>query len=137
MPYALLADVTVLVHLGFVAFVAVGGFLAWRYPVVLIAHVPSVVWALGILVVGWPCPLTDVEQRLRLWAGSDGYSGAFMDRYVTGVLYPEHHAPAARALVAAAVLVSYAGLGLRRRRIAHGSNGRTGSGRQRDPAARP
>jgi hypothetical protein len=113
MPYTLLADVTVFVHLGFVAFVAVGGFLAWRYPLVLLAHVPAAGWALGIVAVGWPCPLTDVEQRLRLSAGAGEYSGAFMDRYVTGVLYPEQHVHVAQALVAAAVLASYAGLALR------------------------
>ena len=88
MPYTLLADLTVLIHLGFVAFVAAGGFLAWRYPTVLIAHVPAVAWALGIVAVGWPCPLTDLEQGLRLRAGTGGYSGPFMDRYVTGLLYP-------------------------------------------------
>jgi hypothetical protein len=115
MLYTLLADVTVTVHLGFVAFVAVGGFLAWRHPVVLIAHVPAAGWALGIVVVGWPCPLTDVEQRLRLAAGTAGYSGAFLDRYVTGVLYPERYAHGAQAVVAAAVLASYAGLALHRR----------------------
>ena len=118
MPYTLLADLTVLVHLGFVAFVAGGGFLAWRYPAVVIAHLPATVWALGIVAVGWPCPLTDVENWLRLRAGSGPYSGAFMDRYVTGVLYPEQFVHVARALVAAAVLASYAGLVLRRRRIA-------------------
>ena len=116
MPYTLLADLTVLVHLGFVAFVAAGGFLAWRYPMILIAHLPAAAWALGIVSVGWPCPLTAVEKRLRLWAGGSGYSGAFMDRYVTGVLYPEHHAHVAQALVAVAVLASYAGLGLPLRR---------------------
>ena len=115
MPYTLLADLTALMHLGFVAFVAVGGFLAWRYPVVVIAHVPSVMWALGIVAVGWRCPLTDLEQRLRLEAGTGGYSGAFLDRYVTGVLYPERYVQVAQALVAAAVLASYAGLRLRHR----------------------
>jgi len=80
--------------------------------------VPATVWALGIVAVGWPCPLTDVENWLRLRAGSGGYSGAFMDRYVTGLLYPEQYVHVARALVAAAVLASYAALGLRRRRIA-------------------
>ena len=114
MPYTLLADVTVLIHLGFLAFVALGGFLAWRYPAVLFAHVPAAAWALGIVAVGWPCPLTDVEKRLRQRAGTGGYSGAFMDRYVMGVLYPEQHTYLAQALVAAAVLASYAGLVLRR-----------------------
>jgi len=116
MPYAFLADVTMVVHLGFVAFVAVGGFLTWRYPVVLLAHLPALGWALGIVVVGWPCPLTTIEQRLRLGAGTDGYSGPFLDRYVTGVLYPDQYADLARALVAGVVLASYAGLALCGRR---------------------
>ena len=116
MPYSLLADVTVLVHLGFVAFVAVGGLLAWRYPVILIAHLPAAGWALGIVAVGWPCPLTEVEKQLRLSAGTGGYSGAFIDRYVTGVLYPEQHVHVAQALLAAAVATSYAGLVMRQRR---------------------
>ena len=117
MPYPVLADVTMIVHLGFVAFVAAGGFLAWRFPMVLIAHVPAVGWALGIVAVGWPCPLTGLENRLRRSAGTGDYSGAFMDRYVTGVLYPEDHAQLARALVAIAVLASYAGLGWRQRHV--------------------
>jgi len=65
MPYTFLADMTVLLHLGFVAFVATGGFLAWRYPVTLVAHLPAGAWALGIVVIGWPCPLTVMDQRLR------------------------------------------------------------------------
>lgn len=116
MAYALLADLTVLVHLGFVAFVAVGGFLTWRHPGALKAHVPAIMWALGIVTVGWSCPLTVLEKQLRLWAGAGGYPGAFLDRYVTGVLYPERYAYVAQALVAAAVLASYAGLWQRRRR---------------------
>lgn len=115
MPYTFLANLTVLVHLAFVAFVAVGGFLAWRHPVMLLAHVPAAAWALGIVVVGWSCPLTELENQLRIWAGSGAYSGPFLDRFVTGVLYPERYANVAQALVAGAVLISYVGLALRRR----------------------
>ena len=117
MPYSALADATVVIHLGFVAFVAGGGFIAWRHPAVLLAHVPAVLWAVGIVAVGWSCPLTFVENWLRLQAGTGGYSGAFIDRYVTGVLYPERHAQLARALVAAALLASYAVLVMRARRM--------------------
>lgn len=116
MPYALLADLTVLVHLGFVAFVTAGGFLAWHRPTVLAAHVPAILWAAGITAIGWPCPLTRLENALRQQAGADGYTGAFLDRYVNGVLYPERYAGVAQALVAVTVLTSYAGLALRLQR---------------------
>jgi hypothetical protein len=56
MPYGLLAGLTVAAHLGFVAFVPLGGFLALRHPRVLLAHVPAVGWAAGIVLIGWPCP---------------------------------------------------------------------------------
>lgn len=115
MLYKLLADLTVVVHLGFIGFVAVGGFFASRYPVVLFAHVPAVIWALGIVTVGWPCPLTGLENWLRQRAGGDPYDTGFVDRYLTGVLYPEQYERAAQALVGAAVVASYVTLVLRRR----------------------
>lgn len=116
MAYTFLADLTVLVHLGFVVFVAVGGFVAWRRPRVLRAHLPAVGWALGIVTIGWPCPLTLAEKQLRSWGGVGGYPGAFLDRYVTGVLYPARYAQVAQAMVAVAILTSYAGLWLSQRR---------------------
>jgi hypothetical protein len=32
MPYRILADTVVIVHFGFIVFVAAGGLLAWRWP---------------------------------------------------------------------------------------------------------
>lgn len=113
MPYAFLADAVVVVHLGFVVFVAVGGFIACRYPQVLVAHVPSVGWALGIITVGWPCPLTGVENDLRQRAGWQAYEGGFIDRYLTGVIYPARYERFVQALVAAGILAAYVGLGSR------------------------
>lgn len=122
MPYAVLADAVVAIHLGFVVFVAVGGFIAWRHPLVLVAHVPAVAWALGIVTIGWPCPLTRVENRLRERAGADAYEGAFLDRYVTGILYPTQHERLMQALVAALVICAYVGFLLRRRRVANSTH---------------
>ncbi len=116
MPYAFLADAIVVIHLGFVVFVAVGGFIAWRYPLVLVAHVPAVGWALGIVTVGWPCPLTGVENSLRERAGSQVYEGGFIDRYLTGVLYPTQYERLLQALVAAGIITAYVRLALRWRR---------------------
>lgn len=116
MPYAFLAKAVVVVHFGFVVFVAVGGFVAWRYPLVLAAHVPAVGWALGIITVGWPCPLTGVENDLRERAGSQAYEEGFVDRYLTGILYPTEYERLMQGLVAVSVITAYVGLALRRRR---------------------
>ena len=114
MPHAFLADAVVVLHFGYVVFVAVGGFVALRYPSVLYAHVPAVGWAAGIVTIGWRCPLTDVENTLRERAGSQAYEGGFIDRYLTGVLYPTEYERFLQALVAAGVIAAYALLGLRR-----------------------
>jgi hypothetical protein len=116
MPSALLADAVVVIHFGFVIFVTVGGLLAWRYPLVLVAHVPAVAWALGIVAIGYPCPLTGLERDLRERAGSEAYDGGFIDRYVTGVLYPTQYERSMQALVGVGIITAYVGLGLRRRR---------------------
>ena len=98
MPYGFLADAVLVIHFGFVVFVALGGFMAWRYPLLLVAHVPAVGWALGIVTIGWPCPLTGVENDLRERAGSEAYEGGFVDRYLTGVLYPAEYERLMQAL---------------------------------------
>jgi len=40
--YRLRADLVVVVHIAFIVFVAIGGFLAWRWPRLVCAHVPVV-----------------------------------------------------------------------------------------------
>ncbi len=118
MLYRLLADLVVVVHLAFIVFVAVGGLLAWRRPWLVWLHVPSVVWAVAIVTIGFPCPLTPLEKSLRRLAGEEGYTGGFVDRYVEGVVYPESLTPVLRLLAAVAITVGYAGLHLTRRRAA-------------------
>jgi hypothetical protein len=110
MLYGLLADLVVVVHLGFIAFVAVGGFLAWRWPRLLWLHVPAVIYALVIVTVGFDCPLTPLEKHLRHAAGQAGYAKGFVDHYLSGVLYPDRLLVLAQALVAVAVIASYARL---------------------------
>jgi hypothetical protein len=120
--HGVLADVVVVVHLAFIVFVGVGGLIAWRWPWVLWLHVPSVVWGLAIVTVGFTCPLTPLEKTLRRSAGEDGYGGGFVDRYIEGVVYPETLTPLLRAVAAVAVVAAYAGL-YRRKRAARRSIG--------------
>lgn len=86
---ALLADAIVLVHVGFVAFVAFGGFLVLRWPRLAWVHIPAVVWGAGIELTGDICPLTPLENALRQRAGRAPYGGDFVARYVLPVLYPD------------------------------------------------
>jgi len=79
----------VLLHLGFIIFVIIGGFLVVKWRWILFLHLPAVVWGALIEFRGWLCPLTPIEQRLRQAAGEKGYSGGFMEHYVLPVIYPE------------------------------------------------
>jgi len=83
-----LADLTVLFHGAFVAFVVLGGFLAIRWRRLIWLHVPAAVWGVLIEFGGWICPLTPLENMLRHRAGDAGYSGGFVEHYVVRALYP-------------------------------------------------
>ena len=115
-PWGLLADLTAVAHLGFVVFVPTGGWLALRRPRLLAVHVPAAAYALGIVTVGWTCPLTTLENDVRARAGRDALELGFIDTYLTGVVYPARWLVLAQGLVALAVVASYALLVRRHRR---------------------
>jgi hypothetical protein len=85
---ALLADLVVVIHFCFVLFVILGGLLVLRWPRLAYLHLPAATWGVLIEVAGWVCPLTPLEQSLRLKAGEQGYSGSFIEHYVLPLLYP-------------------------------------------------
>jgi hypothetical protein len=114
--YSILADLVMLAHFGFLVFLAVGGFVAWRFRWVIVPHAAAVVWAV-LSVAGVECPLTGWEDGLRRLGGGDGLPQGFIDTYVTGVVYPQEHLLAAQLLVAALVAASWVGLAVRSRRI--------------------
>lgn len=88
MPYRLLADAVVVLHLGFVCFVVLGGLLALRWPRAVWVHLPAAVWGVWIEFTGRICPLTPLENWLRRQGGGAGYSASFVEHYVIPVLYP-------------------------------------------------
>jgi Protein of Unknown function (DUF2784) len=116
MFYRLLADAVVLAHLGFIAFVAIGGVLAWRWPWLVWLHLPAAGYAFAIVTVGFSCPLTPLEKHLRHLAGQAGYPGGFVAHYLSGIVYPGRLIGLARAVVVALVLAGYLGLAVRHRR---------------------
>ena len=88
--YAGLADLVLVVHLAFILFVAIGAFVAWRWPRVRWVHILAVVYAAAIVTVGFDCPLTGLEKHLRGLAGGPVYDGGFVSHYLTDVIYPGH-----------------------------------------------
>lgn len=88
MIYRLLADLLVVLHAGFVAFVVAGGLLVLRWRRLAWVHLPVAAWGALISFTGWICPLTPWEQHLRRLGGEAGYHGSFIEHYLLPVLYP-------------------------------------------------
>lgn len=116
---ALLADLVVAVHFTFVLFVVLGGLLVLRWPRLAYVHLPAAIWGVLIEFAGWVCPLTPLEQSLRLKAGEQGYSGSFIEHYVLPLLYPSaltRTIQVALGIIVIAVNLGIYGYLIRRRR---------------------
>jgi len=105
MPWRALADALVVAHLGFVAFVLVGGWLVWRWPRLAWLHLPALAWAVWIECTAGICPLTPLENRLRQAGGQAGYEGSFVERYLMPLLYPPGLTPAGQLWLGVGVLL--------------------------------
>ncbi|GGM47360.1 hypothetical protein GCM10012275_18080 [Longimycelium tulufanense] len=104
----LLADITMVVHFGFLVYVVVGGFLAWCWPRAVLPHALATAWGILIVTDQVDCPLTWVEEYLRRQAGQPGLrNGGFIDTYVAGVLYPEQYAGQMELLAVLVVAASW------------------------------
>ncbi len=88
MPYRLLADFVVLLHLAFILFAVLGGILViwWRKAFWL--HLPAVAWAAWIEFSGRICPLTHLENWLLVKGGLGAYHGDFIANYIMPIVYP-------------------------------------------------
>ena len=88
MVYRGLADLVVVMHLAFVLFAVLGGFLVLKWKRYAWIHVPTVVWAALIEFAGWVCPLTPLENWLRERGGAIAYRSGFVEHYILPLLYP-------------------------------------------------
>ena len=89
MIWSLLADLVLLVHLGFILFVIFGGIWLWNRPRLAWIHLPSVIWASIVNITRGVCPLTPLENYLRLKGGWAGYEGGFVRHYIAPIVYPD------------------------------------------------
>ena len=88
MTASIAANALLLIHLGFVLFVALGGLLVLKWRRVAWVHLPCAAWGILIEFNGWICPLTPLENHFRRLAGEAGYDGGFLQHYIWPVLYP-------------------------------------------------
>jgi hypothetical protein len=94
---AILADLVVAFHLAYVGFVVlglaavvVGGAAGWRWvrnAWFRAAHLGAIALVLAESLAGVACPLTTLENFLRVEAGQSGYAGAFIAYWLDRVIF--------------------------------------------------
>ncbi len=95
--FLLAADVILLLHVLFVAFVVMGLLLivvgkvrAWswiRNPWFRLVHLAAITVVMIQSWLGLICPLTTIEMALRSRAGDTVYSGSFISHWLERILY--------------------------------------------------
>lgn len=109
------ASVVMVVHLAFLAYLVVGGFLALRRFAFIWPSLAATAWSVWITLADRDCPLTTLEKFLLEAGGRTPYEGSFIAYYLNDVLYPAQYETLAWLLATATALTSY-GLALGRRR---------------------
>lgn len=105
MLVSLAADLVASLHFAFVVFVVLGGLLVLRWPRLAWLHLPAVAWGASIELLGWICPLTPLENRLRHEAGLAGYEGGFVEHYLLPMLYPASLSRSVQVILGLSVLL--------------------------------
>jgi hypothetical protein len=88
MPYSLFADLVVIFHFIFILFVVCGGLLVLHKRIWAWLHIPAALWGAIVEFTGWICPLTPLENWLRLRGGGPAYTSDFIERYLVSIIYP-------------------------------------------------
>jgi len=88
MAYRYLAGAVALFHVVFVLFVVFGALLLLRWPQLAWAHAPALSWGATVQWSALACPLTPLEDHLRIAAGLAPYRGGFIETHILNLLYP-------------------------------------------------
>jgi hypothetical protein len=87
--YLVIVFLTATVHLAFLIYVVVGGFIAVRWIHTIWLHLLAALWGISSVALHLLCPLTLLEQWGRNHAGMPPLpSTGFIDHYIAGVVYP-------------------------------------------------
>jgi hypothetical protein len=83
-----LAEMVLMVHLGFIVWVILGGVVTRGRRLLAGAHVVSLVYGIVAELGPWPCPLTLAENFFEARGGLVPYQGPFLLHYLDAVVYP-------------------------------------------------
>lgn len=119
MIYRIAADFVLMTHFAFIVLVVAGGLVVYRYAWFAWIHIPAASWGAFVELTGRICPLTTLENFLRIRAGQEGYVDSFVEHYIVPVIYPagltRHVQFLLAGLVIAANVIIYATILLRKR----------------------
>ncbi|MFA5182909.1 MAG: DUF2784 domain-containing protein [Syntrophales bacterium] len=105
MPFSLFADLVVVTHFIFILFVIFGGLLVLHKRGWAWLHLPAAVWGAIVEFTGWICPLTPLENWLRLQGGGPAYASGFIERYLVSLIYPSALTRSQQLFLGLAVIV--------------------------------
>jgi hypothetical protein len=107
MPYKVIADMVVIVHLLWIAFLLLGALPGARNRAVKYVHLWGLAFAVVIQVFGWYCPLTYLEVWLRgRHDPALAYPGSFMAHYAEELVYMDLSRKAVFALTTALIVIN-------------------------------
>ena len=110
MLFRLAADAVLVVHLAFILFALLGAALTPRWRWTPIVHVPAAAWGFFVELTGRICPLTHLENYLRIEAGQSGYPESFVEHYLLAVIYPEGLTREIQFVLAGVVVITNAAI---------------------------
>lgn len=126
MFYRIAADLVLLTHFAFILLVVAGAFAVFRYPWFVWIHLPVASWGAFVELTGRICPLTTLENFLRIHAGQEGYANSFVEQYIFPVIYPAGLTRQVQFVLAGLVVavnaIIYATILLRRRAARQNEN---------------
>ena len=100
MGWTILADAVLVLHGAFIVWATFGALVVWRWPRLVWAHLPALVWGVWIEATAGLCPLTPLEMALRQRAGQGTYQGSFIDHHLGALIYPQGLTPQAQLRIA-------------------------------------
>ncbi len=89
MAYRILAELVLVIHFCSVLFVVLGGLLVLRWRSIIWLHIPAFTWGVFVQCFFLACPLTPLENWFRRLGGESGYSGGFIEHYISAILYAD------------------------------------------------
>ncbi|KRB73851.1 hypothetical protein ASE01_17700 [Nocardioides sp. Root190] len=113
--HRIIAPFAVVIHLVFVGFTVIGGFLAWLVvPWLVVPHVAAAAWGGRMAVSRAACPLSRLENWGRSRTGRpELHERGFVAHYFEGTVYPHRWSRRIELVIGGLIAGSWLGFALR------------------------